>query len=351
MGVIEKLDLSEEIDNLDKITKISKRVGKTDWFDVLLQMQMADLMDKWIGAKAKELEAKAKETDMQANMVATTPNLTTLGALLEWIKTLPEADRPLAIQLATAMMQPKIVQGSAATSSNDLMPLLAMIMLLNKNDNKNNDDTTLKLLLEYIRSNTQERIEMIKSLADAIAKNAKGGSNDAIIEAMKEITKPTQNFADKLYELVMAIALGGEKKEKGDELDRLLELIAKLQDVGLITSPEAMLEWRKHMSQLELERYKIDKEFELQREQIERDREQMEKASEFLAELAEALSSVAEKENAPEQKPAFVEKPCPKCGNMMKIPVDIPDGTKIKCANCGAVFEIHRKESSEKKGE
>jgi len=117
---------------------------------------------------------------------------------------------------------------------------------------------------------------------------------------------------------------------------RLLEFIAKLQDVGLITSPESMLEWRKHLSQLELEKYKIDKEFELQREQ-------MEKASEFLAELVDALSSVTEKENMPEQKPAFVEKLCPKCGNIMKIPVDIPDGTKIKCANCGAMIEIHRK--------
>ncbi len=346
MGVVEKLDLSEEIDNLDKITKISKRVGNTNWFDVLLQMQMADLMDKWIGAKAKELEAKAKETNMQTNMITTTPNLTTLGALLEWIKTLPEEDRPLAVQLATSMMQPKIVQGGSP-GNNDLMTLLVMMMLLNRNDNKNTDDTTLKLLLEYIRSNTQERIEMIKSIADAIAKNTKEGSNDKIIEALKEITKPTQNFADKLYELVMAIALGGEKKEKGDELDKLLEFIAKLQDVGLITSPESMLEWRKHLSQLELEKYKIDKEFELQREQIERDREQMEKASEFLADLVDALSSVTEKENMPEQKPAFVEKPCPKCGNIMKIPVDIPDGTKIKCASCGAMFEIHRKEEGE----
>jgi len=350
VGVVEKLDLSEEIDNLDKITKISKRVGNTNWFDVLLQMQMADLMDKWIGAKAKELEAKAKETDMQTNVVTTTPNLTTLGALLEWIKTLPEEDRPLAVQLATSMMQPKVVQGGVSSGNNDLMTLLVMMMLLNRNENKNNDDTTLKLLLEYIKSNTQERIEIIKSIADAIAKNTKEGSSDKIIEAMKEITKPTQSFADKLYELVMAIALGGEKKEKGDELDRLLEFIAKLQDVGLITSPESMLEWRKHLSQLELEKYKIDKEFELQREQIERDREQMEKASEFLAELVDALSSVTEKENMPEQKPAFVEKPCPKCGNIMKIPVDIPDGTKIKCANCGATFEIHRKESK-KEGE
>jgi len=231
VGVVEKLDLSEEIDNLDKITKISKRVGNTNWFDVLLQMQMADLMDKWIGAKAKELEAKAKETDMQTNVVTTAPNLTTLGALLEWIKTLPEEDRPLAVQLATSMMQPKVIQGGISSGNNDLMTLLVMMMLLNRNENKNNDDTTLKLLLEYIRSNTQERIEMIKSIADAIAKNTKEGSSDKIIEAMKEITKPTQSFADKLYELVMAIALGGEKKEKGDELDRLLEFIAKLQEI------------------------------------------------------------------------------------------------------------------------
>ena len=335
--------------------------NKDDPLDELITTKKQLYAMKLYDSELKKLDKEWNDlanTNNVNSIVNSMPNIPLIETYMKWINSLPEGERPLALQLLTSLSQPKIVQ----SAGNDLTPLLLLLYMMRKEEGQQNDGGTLQLLLKNIEMQmkqmelqSQERLEQMKQLYNLIREGGKGENLSDLISALGNLkTSP----ADEMLQSILTGLLDALSKQ-GDPIDQLM----KYQKAGLLLDPKTLLDLKKEERRYELERYKIDKNAEIELKKREYDREQMEKASEFL----EQMSSVAEEllkrreggegergeekgeksqgnvGNVSNMRQTTIPILCPNCGKTVTVPADAADGYELQCEHCHKKLRVRRK--------
>jgi len=255
-----------------------------------------------------------------------------LNQYTEWLNSLPEEQRGVAMQLIGFLHQ-----GGGSSTKMDPTGLMMMNML-GQNQGGNNDATT-----KMIENQNQVLVELIKNQGDN-----KGG--ESVAEIMKAVNEAKGN-----QENILNMLLQGFIDSSGkDDVDEKLNFLTKAKDAGLITDPQTMFEVKKLESESEREKYKADREYEIKKLEIDKDKEQTDKASEFLSDIASTIQDLSgEKEGNKDKsegtpaQPVDLNYPCPQCNTPVTISPQTEDGAVLKCPSCEGAIKVKRKPQQE----
>jgi len=352
MGVQSVLDLKGMKDAIS-LAREARKGPIPEWLEQMMQMQFFELQDAWIQSKIQDYKERLQKREGESPGAAV-PNVAAIQPLVEWINSLPEEQRPVAVQLAAAAMQPRVVQGG---NGGDLMPLLLVLLTMQQNNSKNDSSSSgvIQLILKQMETQAQERVEAIKQQTQLILKAFEAGRSGKegevdFVELVKALSELRSTTSDELAKMMID---GLVKALENNDVDRGIELLKKLQEAGLVTNPQALLELTKLQLQNEREMRKMEQDFELERMRLETEKEKDRKVAEFLGNIAEALNELSKKEEAGGgggvgEVPATFRLACPKCGDTIEVAAGTPDGSLINCDSCGARLRFRLRQEAAK---
>ena len=191
------------------------------------------------------------------------------------------------------------------------------------------------------------------------------------IARIRELTTDTrtEERLDEIQKNLGKIAEGGGKKDALDELDKVLGIIDKLEQRGLMkgkgdsSSSDALLEFKKWEKEFDRDQttrnraYDLrlrhqDKQHDLEMAKLGIQRERNELLEGLVGRIGETVADALMDENEleeeekprklkPRKKTGILELDCPGCGEKLAIPPEgQTPGSKIECPKCGAISQV-----------
>ena len=298
-----------------------------NWLQELAETEMVfNILNRIRAQNIQEMSMYTQATQANTPTMMVPPDI--LKQYTEILKDMDEPERSIALSIITSSMRPSQVV------SMDPNLMLALLLLKTLNTNTNNKE-------DPIANAIKGQYEVLAKIIEKLGDNNNNNNNidiPSLINSLANLVKAQkgeQGDNSIVNEIARKAIEGLVKASTNPEeaFERQLEFIRKLQESGILPDPQLSY-------QLALEKYKIDREYEFKKDQLEYEKEQMERASEFLRDIVDAIDKLTGGEGEEEvekERPKVFRKPCPKCGNEIDIE---PGVDRVECPSCGAKIKV-----------